>query len=386
MNTEAYKNFLLNCKKVISDKKAINCKEDEDYSVLFEIFRNKEYVKKIAFNIRNKFINAITDNLMIFDNNFSANGGIIDWCIDYNDFLTKVDKVLLKHKVKNINLFASYFTQEIGIDKFIKNKDYNYDSETTDCVIFNPQFGIVNTGSLFLNFDSAYNMELVLNSKIKIFVLSICDFVFKLEDVEIFSHLYSIYKNKVNFPYLTSIYTPSPTKERNDVYLFLIDNGRSNVLENKDIRSALTCINCDACKNVCPIFNIIGEEPYNNVFSGPLANVILPFMENVENYKHLCFSCTLCGNCSAICPVKIPVCEMIVSNRKYFFENKFMDMKDERLTKVITKFVSSRKKMNTKKWLKNFRLKNLVNSKVMEEYKFEVSTFNKQFIEKKYGK
>ncbi len=386
MNTEAYRNFLLSCKKVISDNKATNFEKDEDYSILFEVFRNKEYVKKIAFNIRNKFINAITDNLMIFDNNFSANGGIIDWCIDYNDFLAKLDKVLLKHKIKNVNLFSSYFTQELGIDKFIKNKDYNYDSETTDCVIFNPKFGIVNTGSLFLNFDSAYNMELVLNSKVKIFVLSICDFVFKPEDVEIFSHLYSIYKDRVNFPYLTSIYTPSPTKEKNDVYLFLVDNGRSNVLENKDIRSALTCIDCDACKKVCPVFKTIGEEPYNNVFSGPLANVILPFMENIENYKHLCFSCTLCGNCSAVCPIKIPISEMIVANRKYFYENKHLDIKEERLSKVITKFVSSRKKMNKQKWLKNFRLKSLLNSKIMEEYKFEVSTFNKQFTEKKYGK
>lgn len=386
MNTEAYRNFLLSCKKVISDNKATDFEKDEDYSILFEVFRNKEYVKKIAFNIRNKFINAITDNLMIFDNNFSANGGIIDWCIDYNDFLAKLDKVLLKHKIKNVNLFSSYFTQELGIDKFIKNKDYNYDSETTDCVIFNPKFGIVNTGSLFLNFDSAYNMELVLNSKVKIFVLSICDFVFKPEDVEIFSHLYSIYKDRVNFPYLTSIYTPSPTKEKNDVYLFLVDNGRSNVLENKDIRSALTCIDCDACKKVCPVFKTIGEEPYNNVFSGPLANVILPFMENIENYKHLCFSCTLCGNCSAICPIKIPISEMIVANRKYFYENKHLDIKEERLSKVITKFVSSRKKMNKQKWLKNFRLKSLLNSKIMEEYKFEVSTFNKQFTEKKYGK
>lgn len=386
MNTEAYRNFLLSCKKVISDNKATDFEKDEDYSILFEVFRNKEYVKKIAFNIRNKFINAITDNLMIFDNNFSANGGIIDWCIDYNDFLAKLDKVLLKHKIKNVNLFSSYFTQELGIDKFIKNKDYNYDSETTDCVIFNPKFGIVNTGSLFLNFDSAYNMELVLNSKVKIFVLSICDFVFKPEDVEIFSHLYSIYKDRVNFPYLTSIYTPSPTKEKNDVYLFLVDNGRSNVLENKDIRSALTCIDCDACKKVCPVFKTIGEEPYNNVFSGPLANVILPFMENIENYKHLCFSCTLCGNCSAVCPIKIPISEMIVANRKYFYENKHLDIKEERLSKVITKFVSSRKKMNKQKWLKNFRLKSLLNSKIMEEYKFEVSTFNKQFTEKKYGK
>ncbi|MGP1514777.1 MAG: 4Fe-4S dicluster domain-containing protein [Bacteroidales bacterium] len=386
MNTNEYKDFLADCKKIVSKNKVFYFKDDVKDSMISEVFKNRGYIKQIAANIRNKFINAIDDNLIAFDKNFSANGGVIHWCIDYNDFLSKLDKVLLKNKIKNINLFSSYFTKELGINRFVNNKEYILDNESKDCVIFTPQFGIVNTGSLFLNFSSSYDMELVLNSKIKVFILSICDFLFKPEEVEIFSHLYSIYKNEVNFPYLTSLYTPSPTRENADVYLFLVDNGRTNVLENSNIRSSLTCINCDACKEVCPVFKLIGDEPYNNVFSGPIANVILPFIENTENYKHLCFSCTSCGNCSSVCPVKIPISEMIVSNKNYFFENKLMDMKDERLAKATKKFVFSRKNMNSKKWIKNIRLRYLTNSKVIEEYKFEKSTFNKQYIDSEHEK
>ena len=286
MNTSDYRYFLSDCKKVISEGNIIKSDNYNRDIILSEIFRNKEYIKKITANIRNKFINNIADNLVAFDKNFSSNGGIINWCIDYNDFLSKFEKVLSKHKIKNINIFNSYFVKELGIEKFIENRDYSFDNETKDCIVFTPQFGIVNTGSLFLNFNSAYDMELVLNGRVKIFILSLCDFLFKPEEIEIFSYLDSIYKYGLSFPYLTSLYTPNPAKEEENVYLFLIDNGRSNVLENKDIRSSLTCINCDACKSVCPVFNVIGDAPYNNVFSGPLANVILPFIENTENYKH----------------------------------------------------------------------------------------------------
>lgn len=386
MNTSDYRDFLTACKKNLSKDKQISFQGDNSDIIVSEIFRNKEYVKQIAANIRNKFINTIDDNLIAFDKNFSSNGGIINWCVDYNDFLLKLDKTLQRNKVQKINLFSSYFTKELGIERFCEKNEYISDSESDDCIIFTPQFGIVSTGSLYLNFNSAYDMELVLNSKLKIFVLSICDFLFKPEETEIFSHLYSVYKNQVNFPYLTSLYTPSPVSKNENVYLFLVDNGRSNVLENKEIRSALTCIGCDACKNVCPVYKIIGEEPYNNVFSGPVANVILPFMENTENYKHLCFSCASCGNCSAVCPIKIPVSELIVANKKYFFENKLMEMKDERFAKTIGKCVSARKKMNSKKWLKNFRLRYLNNSKLLDEYKFEKSTFNQQYIDNRYEK
>lgn len=386
MNTNAYKDFLADCKETLKEEKCFSCKTDNPDDIISEVFSNKEYVKRVVANIRSKIINKIDENLITFDKSFSKNGGVINWCIDYNDFLLKLDKILLKNKIREVNLFYSYFTQELGIDKFLKNKDYILDTESNDCVIFTPQFGIINTGSLFLNFDSSYDMELVLNSRIKIFVLSICDFLSKAEETEMFSYFYSIYKNNTNFPYLTSLYTPSPINADESVYLFLIDNGRSNVLENKSIRNALTCINCGACKNVCPVFNLIGDKPYDNVFSGPIANVILPFMENSENYKHLCFSCTSCGNCSSVCPIKIPVCEMITLNKNYFFENKLMDIKDERLAKLGYRFVVSRKNMNSKKWFKMLRFKRLTNSDIFEQYKFQKSTFNKQYIENKYDR
>ncbi|MBQ9658561.1 MAG: lactate utilization protein [Clostridia bacterium] len=387
MNNSAYKDFLSGCSNEINKERILNfCINellDDNASCTFN---NINKLKQLAFNIRYKFINRIDDYLITFDKNFSLNGGNIHWCIAYDDFLDKLDNLLTLNKISNVNLFSSYFSKELGIEDFIQDNNYKLSSESVDCIIFTPQFGIINTGGLLMNYNSAYDMELVMSGRLKIFVLPINNFLFKPDDVEIFLHLYSIYKDEIDYPYITSVFTPSPINKNSDIHLFLIDNGRSNVLENKEIRSALTCINCGACNKVCPIYNIIGDAPYNNVFTGPFASVVLPFMENTENYKHLCFSCTSCGNCSSVCPVKIPVSELIISNRNYLFENKLMEMKEERFVRNIHHALMSRKKMNAKKWFKNLRIKTLSDSKIFEEYKFEKSTFNQQYINNKYEK
>jgi L-lactate utilization protein LutB len=380
MNTSSYKEYLVNCKKEIEKNREMNLSYEKKKDLSSSVFRNFEKVKHLAYNIRYKFINNIDDNLIVFDKNFNENGGEVHWCVAYDDFIDKLFKLLNKKDIEKVNLFSSMFTDELGLKEALKENDIKNDAESNDCIIFSPQEGIVNTGSLFLNFNSAYDMELVLGSKLKIFVLPINDFLFKLEDIEIFSHLYSIYKDEIDYPYLTSIYTPSPLEKENNVHLFLVDNGRSNILENKEIRQALTCINCGACKKVCPIYNIIGDKPYDNIFSGPIANVILPFIENIESYKHLCFNCTLCGNCSKVCPVGIPISELIIANKHYFFENKLMDIQNNRLANNLGKTLASRNKMNAKRWIKKMKMKLLLNnSNISNNYIFTKSTFNQQY-------
>lgn len=111
-----------------------------------------------------------------------------------------------------------------------------------------------------------------------------------------------------------------------------------------------------------------------------VGNVVLPYMENIDSYKHLSFSCTSCGNCSAVCPVQIPISELIIKNKKYFFENKLMDMQDERFGKAMYRSLYSRKRMNAKNWIKKLRVKMLSNSKVIEQYTFSKYSFNQQFL------
>ena len=107
MNTNSYKEFLANCKKEISKEKKFDFSDSNFEYIAADVFRNVEKIKQIASNIRYKFINSIDDSLISFDKHFSENGGNIHWCIAYDDFLSKLDKVLIKNKIKKINLYTS---------------------------------------------------------------------------------------------------------------------------------------------------------------------------------------------------------------------------------------------------------------------------------------
>jgi L-lactate dehydrogenase complex protein LldF len=89
------------------------------------------------------------------------------------------------------------------------------------------------------------------------------------------------------------------------MYVILPDNGRTNLLNQKQQKSALTCIRCGACLNACPIYRNIGGHTYETVYSGPIGSIITPYMHGLKEYKHLSFASSLCGN--ALKCVRLPL-------------------------------------------------------------------------------
>jgi len=100
------------------------------------------------------------------------------------------------------------------------------------------------------------------------------------------------------------------------MYVILLDNGRSGLYQSDDRYEALKCIRCGACLNVCPVYKNIGGYTYNATYSGPIGSVITPFYKGKKEYGHLSFACSLCGKCSEICPVKIPLHKLLLLNRR----------------------------------------------------------------------
>jgi len=99
------------------------------------------------------------------------------------------------------------------------------------------------------------------------------------------------------------------------VHLILVDNGRSKALSSP-LKDALKCIRCGACCNVCPVFRCGGGHPYQNVYSGPIGAILAPALQGVAEYGHLSFSSTLCGECTEVCPVEIPIDSLLLEVRK----------------------------------------------------------------------
>ena len=90
------------------------------------------------------------------------------------------------------------------------------------------------------------------------------------------------------------------------VHIVILDNGRSDLLAS-DKRDVLRCIRCGACMNHCPVYSAIGGHAYNTVYPGPIGAALMPGLYEEKGHTHLSGASTFCGACADVCPVKIPL-------------------------------------------------------------------------------
>ena len=109
-----------------------------------------------------------------------------------------------------------------------------------------------------------------------------------------------------------------------EMYVILLDNHRTDVLNLKEQRRALSCIRCGACLNGCPIYKNVGGYTYGAVYSDPIGAVISPHFKGFKDYNHLSFASSLCGKCTEVCPVKIPLHELLLYNRNLAVSKKYV--------------------------------------------------------------
>lgn len=101
-----------------------------------------------------------------------------------------------------------------------------------------------------------------------------------------------------------------------EMHVVLLDNHRTRLLADPEQRDALRCIRCGACLNVCPIFKNVGGHTYGTTYQGPIGSVITPHLRGLKDWKHLSHSSSLCGACTATCPVKIDLHHHLLRNRR----------------------------------------------------------------------
>jgi len=100
-----------------------------------------------------------------------------------------------------------------------------------------------------------------------------------------------------------------------EMFVILLDNGRTNILQDPKQRESLYCIRCGACLNACPVYKNIGGHSYGATYSGPIGSVITPNMQGMDDFKHLSYASSLCGACTSVCAVKINLHELLLENR-----------------------------------------------------------------------
>jgi L-lactate dehydrogenase complex protein LldF len=100
-----------------------------------------------------------------------------------------------------------------------------------------------------------------------------------------------------------------------EVHLILLDNGRTQAYADAELRATLQCIRCGACMNHCPVYARIGGHAYGTTYPGPIGAIVSPHMLGLDSTYPLAFASTLCGACSEVCPVKIPIPDILVRLR-----------------------------------------------------------------------
>ena len=107
-----------------------------------------------------------------------------------------------------------------------------------------------------------------------------------------------------------------------EFHLVLLDNGRTATLADPQGRSALRCIRCSACLNVCPVYERTGGHAYGSVYPGPIGAVLSPQLTGVGDNASLPYASTLCGACYDVCPVAIDIPQMLVHLRSQVVDAK----------------------------------------------------------------
>jgi len=121
-----------------------------------------------------------------------------------------------------------------------------------------------------------------------------------------------------------------------EVHVVLIDAGRSRVLADPEVWEALRCVRCSACLNVCPVYRQTGGHAYGWVYSGPIGAILDPGLLGLEEAHSLPFASSLCGACADVCPVRIPIPDLLLEWRRRAVEAGLAPKGDRRLLEAWT--------------------------------------------------
>ncbi len=180
-------------------------------------------------------------------------------------------------------------------------------------------FMVAETGTLCLVENEGNGRMCTTVPRVHIAITGIEKVVEKLEHVPpLFSLLARSATGQAVTTYFNLISGPRKPGEKDgpqEVHLILLDNGRTQAYADEALRATLQCIRCGACMNHCPVYARIGGHAYGTTYPGPIGAIISPHMLGLDSTYPLAFASTLCGACSEVCPVKIPIPQILVRLR-----------------------------------------------------------------------
>ncbi|MGY8687053.1 MAG: lactate utilization protein B, partial [Verrucomicrobiales bacterium] len=267
-------------------------------------------------------------------NPFLEENGIETVETDLGEFIVQIDGDTPSHIVRPI----IHKRREEVAESFEKHGlgEYNDDPETitrrarahlrgkymeSDAGITGGNFVSAESGRVVLVTNEGNARFSMAPNNVHIAVIGIEKLVPKDRDLAIFLNLLArsataqqitVYTQFINGPRAAK--QPSGPEHMHVVF---IDNGRSEVL-GTSCREILRCIRCGACQNVCPVYRQASGHAYRAVYGGPIGAVLSPLLggsSSFPEYADLPKASSLCGACQEVCPVDIPIPDLLLRLR-----------------------------------------------------------------------
>jgi len=415
-------------------------------------FSNFELARKRAGSIRHNAIQGLEKYLIDFEANFEKHGGKVIWAQDDTEAVVRIVEILKKRGVLHVVKSKSLLTDEIGLPEVLENEGIEYTEtnpgefilrkscekschlsspsihksvkdiagtlkqntltatalniqefvrkelrikiETAEASIIGANYLIADTGSVCISEDEG---DAALGSaipKLQIVIAGIDKIIPSLINLDLFLPLFATADTGecIN-AYNTILSGPRQDGETDgpvEMFVVLLDNKRSEVIAQKFQRSALSCIDCGACQNTCPVYSAIGGTAYATTYTGPVGSIVTPWMKGFEEYIHLSYACALCGRCTQVCPVHINLHELILYNRNDAVRLKTYSLVESLTMGLWHQALKNRKWMDWSKiqW-KNLAINKIYADKWGEDSKFpEVcrKNFKQLWEERREGK
>lgn len=181
-------------------------------------------------------------------------------------------------------------------------------------------FAVAETGTIVVVENEGNARLCVSVPRIHVAVMGIEKVVPRLADLPVFLKLLirsatgqkiSSYVNFVN-----GVRREGEMDGPSEFYLVLVDNGRSQTLQDEVLRETLACIRCGACLNFCPVYQNVGGHAYGSTYQGPIGAILTPQLASEGDSSEHPFASSLCGACQEVCPVKIEIPRMLLALRE----------------------------------------------------------------------
>ncbi|MEK6407569.1 MAG: LutB/LldF family L-lactate oxidation iron-sulfur protein [Acidobacteriota bacterium] len=197
---------------------------------------------------------------------------------------------------------------------------------TADMGITGANFAVAETGTIVL-VENEGNIRLTTTlPRIHVALVGIEKVVPSLDDLAVFLKILARSASGQKMSSYVSFINGARKAEEADgaeeFHLILLDNGRTRILADEEMRESLYCLRCGACLNVCPVYQKIGGHAYGSVYSGPIGSILTPAFAGLEKAKDLPFASTLCGACREICPVRIDIPRILLKLRSDWSEGR----------------------------------------------------------------